>query len=170
MIRNEEDLMDEWRKAEKRAIYESNKITLRLRKRKSKQLDVLADKVHEEVFTEINCLNCANCCKSIPPIVSSADAQRIAKSLGMKKADFSAKYLLRDEDGDTVMNASPCPFLLPDNHCEIYEDRPKACRAYPHTNDWQFTKNIGLHAVNSKYCPAVFHILKRLDENGRRVK
>ena len=56
----------------------------------------------------------------------------------MTKNEFETMYLLRDVDGDTVMNQSPCPFLLEDNRCRIYEIRPVACRAYPHSGDLDF--------------------------------
>jgi hypothetical protein len=84
----------------------------------------------------------------------------------MKPADFEATYLKIDEDGDTVMNASPCPFLQVDNACAIYEVRPRACREYPHTDNQEFSQNLNLHAPNAQYCPAVFHIL---EEMKRRI-
>ena len=80
----------------------------------------------------------------------------------MKSKVFQETYLIEDEDGDWVMNTSPCPFLLKDNKCFIYDHRPKACRKYPHTNEMEFYKNIRLHLQNINYCPAVFHIVDRL--------
>jgi len=121
-----------------------------------------AQKIHEEVFNEIDCLQCANCCKSIPPIVSRRDIKRIAAHLNMKPKAFEEKYTRLDEDGDRVINASPCPFLQEDNACRIYDERPHACRAYPHTGNFEFRENISLHKRNVKYCPALFQILKRI--------
>jgi len=123
-----------------------------------------ADTIHNEVFSKMDCLDCANCCKSIPPIVSNRDAKRISKHLNISVKVFSEKYLRVDNDGDTVINSSPCPFLLSDNKCEVYEVRPNACRQYPHSGDLQFFKNISHHKRNAKYCPALFEILKRLVE------
>jgi Fe-S-cluster containining protein len=95
-------------------------------------------------------------------MINETDIRRIAKHLGLKVTEFQAQYLKYDEDRDLVMNCSPCPFLLNDDKCEIYDYRPKACREYPHTGDFEFTKNIKLHAINSKYCPAVFYILEEI--------
>jgi len=121
-----------------------------------------AEQVHQEVFEEADCLKCANCCKSIPPIVSKRDQNRISKHLGMESKVFFEKYLVQDEDGDTVLNQVPCPFLKTDNNCSIYEVRPSACRQYPHSGEFTFHQNFNLHKRNAKYCPALFEILHRL--------
>jgi len=125
-----------------------------------------AQQVHDEVFEDMDCLQCANCCKSIPPMVSRRDIKRISKSLHMSPRDFADQYTLVDEDGDTVINASPCPFLLEDNKCKVYEVRPAACRAYPHSGDQVFIKNLSHHKRNMKYCPGLMEIMKRLASIG----
>ena len=61
-----------------------------------------------------------------------------------------------------VISSSPCPFLLADNNCEIYDGRPRACREYPHTDNYEFLKNVRLHKDNVDYCPAVYHIVEGL--------
>jgi len=124
----------------------------------------LADKVHNDVFEEMDCLQCGNCCKSIPPMISNRDVKRISKVLGMSKDVFLEKYVVVDNDGDQVINSSPCPFLASDNKCQIYEDRPSACRAYPHSGEGMFYKNWSHHKRNAKYCPALLEILTRLSE------
>ena len=140
----------------------NQKFTLTLRRWNEKKLNQIADDLHHEVFRSINCLDCGNCCKTIPPIVNDTDVKRIAKQLRIKPNDFKTIYTTIDEDGDTVMNQTPCPFLGTDNYCSIYEVRPKACREYPHTGDLTFWKNTRLHADNAAVCPAVFHLLERL--------
>ncbi len=124
----------------------------------------LAQQIHEEVFSELDCLECANCCKSIPPMLSNRDIKRISKALRISVSEFRQKYTVIDEDGDTVINASPCPFLEADNKCRIYRDRPSACRLYPHSGDQVFFKNMSHHKRNMKYCPGLLEILRRLSE------
>ncbi len=133
-----------------------------IKKLKSKATIEKAETIHQEVFEEMDCLQCANCCKSIPPIVSSRDSKRIAQSLGMSRADFENTYIAIDEDGDRVINASPCPFLQEDNKCRIYAVRPTACRQYPHSGDMDFFKHLSLHKRNAKYCPALYEIIRRV--------
>ncbi|MFK8103815.1 MAG: YkgJ family cysteine cluster protein [Saprospiraceae bacterium] len=156
------DLIEHW-KLKKDAVKKPQQQFVRqLKRKKRKEIDELADQLHQEVFQEIDCLDCANCCTSIPPLLTRTDISRIAKHLGMKTAEFQEQYAVQDEDGDIVMNASPCPFLQADHACMIYEHRPKACRQYPHTNQQAFMQNLKLHATNAQYCPAVFHILERM--------
>src|ERR1041385_6600730 len=80
--------------------------------------------IHEEAFSKIDCLQCANCCKNYSPRFKTPDVKRISKHLRMREADFIEKYLLVDEEGDFVVNTKPCPFLGTDNFCSIYEERP----------------------------------------------
>lgn len=158
------DLITLWRAKRQERKSEHKKLVAGLKKSKDKKLNALADALHEEVFAEIDCLDCANCCTSIPPIINETDLKRAAKFLGMKAGDFREQYVRVDEDLDLVMKTSPCPFLESDHKCSIYEARPKACREYPHTDNYGFLKNSRLHAVNSFYCPAVFHILERMKD------
>ncbi len=134
----------------------------RLKNKKPKNIDAEAEKIHNQVFKEINCLNCANCCTSIPPLIIKSDIKRIAKFLKMTEKQFTESYVTKDADGDDVFNQSPCKFLESDNRCAIYDVRPKACRAYPHTNHFEFSRHYSVHAQNTMYCPAVFHIIERL--------
>lgn len=159
------DLIDEWKRKKQDADSENRQIVKRLRRKRGKALDQSADEVHSAVFSNINCLDCASCCTIIPPIVNKTDVGRIAKKFSMKPAEFEEQYLILDEDGDMVMNTSPCPFLLEDHRCMIYDIRPRACRQFPHTDQLDFSKNMKLHVLNATVCPGVFHILRRLDES-----
>ncbi len=157
-------LIQDWKNRRQTSKKQHRKLIDRLKREKSKKLNQLGDELHEEVFQEIDCLDCANCCTSIPPIVNRTDASRIAKHLGMKVTQFQNEYLHQDEDGDMVMNTSPCPFLQKDHTCLIYEFRPRACREYPHTDNFEFAEHFKLHKENMMYCPAVFHIVERIGE------
>ncbi|MGL5620544.1 MAG: YkgJ family cysteine cluster protein, partial [Tannerellaceae bacterium] len=61
-----------------------------------------------------------------------------------------------------VFKSMPCPFLMSDNYCSIYSDRPKACREYPHTDRKKFIQIANLTIKNSYTCPGVYEILERL--------
>jgi len=158
-----DDLIEEWKNANKSDKKAQVKLVKRLTDKKNKNIDEVANKAHQEVFSKLDCLNCANCCTNIPPMLVRSDIKRIAKHLRLKEAQFTEQYLTMDNDGDMVMRTSPCVFLGHDNKCDIYEVRPKACRQYPHTDAYEFRNNSNLHAINSRYCPAVYHILKRLE-------
>lgn len=125
-----------------------------LRKKPPKNLDYITEEAHEEVFAEIDCLQCANCCKTTGPLFIEKDIERISKHLRMKSADFEAKFLRVDEDNDKVLQNLPCHFLLPDNACAIYEVRPKACREYPHTDRKKVYQINSIMLKNTPICPA----------------
>ena len=141
---------------------ENKKFLLGLKKNDTRELDDQFHTLHEEVFEEINCLQCANCCKTTSPIFYQTDIERASKALRMKPGQFVEKYLRVDEDKDFVLKSSPCPFLDDENYCKIYEDRPKACREYPHTNRKKMVQVLNLAYKNTKVCPAVLEIVERL--------
>ena len=91
----------------------------RLKKRPPKKLDKITQNIHEEVFAQTNCLDCANCCKTTGPLFERKDIERIAKYLRLKPAQFEAQYLRIDEDNDWVLQQVPCAFLGEDNTCSI---------------------------------------------------
>jgi len=148
-------------KAEK-SLAENKKFFSKLKLSKPKYLDGLMQNIHEEVFEEVDCLQCANCCKTISPIFYQKDIERLAKHFRIKPSEFIAKYLHVDEDKDYVLNAAPCPFLEIDNYCSVYEDRPTACREYPHTNRKRFYQLLDLTLKNTSVCPAVYEMVERL--------
>ncbi|MCH7412165.1 YkgJ family cysteine cluster protein [Belliella sp. R4-6] len=152
-----------------KAEYNSNKKTKeKLKNIKSKTLDVMFEKSHDEKFEKIDCLSCANCCKTTSPIFIQTDIDRLAKVFRMKSSDFIDTYLYRDDDGDYVLKSSPCPFLNDDNTCFVYQERPKACREYPHTNRKNMQGILNLSLQNTLVCPAVFEIFQDFGKDFRK--
>lgn len=135
----------------------------RLKARPPRDLDDQVSALDEEVFESVDCLQCANCCKTISPIFIPKDIERIAQHLGMRPGELSDRYLRIDEDGDWVLKSSPCPFLLSDNRCRVYDVRPRACAGYPHTAQRKFHLNIEITKQNTLVCPAAFRIVERLE-------
>lgn len=141
---------------------ETKRYFQRLRRKKPKALDTTVADLHDEVFEEVDCLLCANCCRTTSPVFTDHDIARIARKLRMKPARFVETYLHLDEDQDYVLNEAPCPFLGPDYYCSIYQDRPKACREYPHTQRKRFHQVLNLTLKNTEICPATHRIITRL--------
>jgi Fe-S-cluster containining protein len=155
------DLRKFKQKAENQA--KSNKEFLRkLKTQTPKKLDDDFHTFHEAVFEEVDCLTCANCCKTTSPIFYDTDIVRLARHFRIKPKDFIEQYLVIDSDDDYVLKSSPCPFLDEDNYCSVYQDRPRACREYPHTNRKKMFQLLDLTYKNSLVCPAVLEIVERL--------
>jgi Fe-S-cluster containining protein len=136
----------------------------RLRRRVPRQLDQTVARLHEEVFAEVDCLSCANCCKTTSPIFRDVDIDRLAQFLGIRPAELVEQHLHLDAEGDYVLNSSPCPFLGEDNYCSVYEARPRACREYPHTDRKNFHQILGLTLKNTAICPAAYAVVERLKQ------
>ncbi|MFO7256885.1 MAG: YkgJ family cysteine cluster protein [Bacteroidota bacterium] len=141
---------------------ENRKFLNSLKKADTRKLDGAVHQLHEEVFATTDCLECANCCKTTSPIFYQNDIERLSRHFRIRPSAFIEKYLRIDEDGDYVLIASPCPFLLPDNHCSVYEARPRACREYPHTDRKKMVQVLDLAYRNTHVCPAVLEIVERL--------
>ena len=148
---------------------ETKSFFAKLKKKKPKNLDKVIHQLHDEVFQEIDCLDCANCCKSISPTLYDKDIERLSRHFKMKSTQFIDEYLNIDEDGDYVFKQTPCPFLLPDNYCMAYESRPKACREYPHTDRKRFYQILNLTLKNTEVCPAVFDVVEKLKERKEEL-
>ena len=143
--------------------YQGNrKLVSRLRQRTPRDLDERMHTLHDEAFAEIDCLQCANCCKTTSPIFRDIDIDRLARHLGLRPAELVDRYLHLDGEGDYVLNQAPCPFLGPDNYCAVYAARPRACREYPHTDRKNMVQILPLTLRNTLVCPAVAQIMRRL--------
>jgi len=156
-----EDILKNWEK--KSADNQKKYKQFLQRADKNKVLKALPG-LHEEAFSKIDCLQCANCCKNYSPRFKTPDIKRISKILGLRESDFIEKYLLVDEEGDFIVNTKPCPFLGADNFCSIYEDRPSDCRRFPYTDEDVIIKRKELTLKNSTFCPITYYVLEKLVE------
>lgn len=141
---------------------EYTKLFDRLKRMPKGEVDSLFHVAHDGVFAKVDCLTCANCCRTTGPLLTDKDIDRLANYFGMKSSTFEEKYLRIDEDGDSVFESMPCPFLGEDNFCSVYEFRPKACREYPHTDRRNMKQILTLTKKNASICPAVYDIIEEI--------
>jgi len=125
-----------------------------------------AKAAEKEVWQEVNCLSCANCCKTMTPTLDKDDKKRIAAHLGMSVKDFKEKYLVYDEeDSDWRMQKQPCVFLdLTTNKCTIYAVRPADCAGFPHLTKTPLKSYLYIHKQNIEYCPATYRFVEKIME------
>jgi Fe-S-cluster containining protein len=155
------DLLSNWEKksSDRQKVY---KQYLR-RARKNEVLKQLPG-LHEEAFSKIDCLQCANCCRNYSPRFKTPDVKRISRHLRMRESAFIETYLKVDEEGDFVVRSTPCPFLGADNFCSIYDQRPSDCHRFPYTDEDVFIKRQQLTLKNSTFCPITYFVLEKLIE------
>lgn len=130
-----------------------------LEKKSKKELDSLFYPLYQEIFFRYDCTECAHCCSVLGPRFADKDVERLAAYFRMKKKQFASAYLETDEDGDLVLNELPCPFLCDDNRCLVYNDRPKACRDFPHLLDGMTKEVLRKTELNGSVCPPTAEIL-----------
>ena len=141
--------------------FPKNKVFLKRLAASMPKFDQLLE-AHEQVFEQMDCLACGNCCTSSSPVFNRTDISRIEGTLSLKQGTLERDILVADSDGDFLPKTKPCPFLLSDNRCQIYEVRPRSCRSYPHTDSKQGWERASLLAENTKVCPAAFQIVEKV--------
>jgi len=136
----------------------------KLEKNPPKELDKMALLVSRNVWKEVDCLSCANCCKTMSPTFTVKDVKRISAHLGMQPLAFREKYLyLEKKDNDWMNTQQPCQFLnLTTNMCSIYEVRPADCAGFPHLTKKRMVDYIHIHKQNVQYCPATFKMVEKM--------
>lgn len=129
-------------------------------------IDKITPVADKEVWAEVDCLTCANCCKKMSPTFTPSDIKRISTHLGMTPAAFREKWLFYDKkDGDWMNVKQPCQFLdLKSNMCSIYEVRPADCAGFPHLTKKKMVEYVDVHKQNIAYCPATFKWVEKLKE------
>ena len=155
---------------------EKNKRRLRLvlskvEKKAPLHLDQLAEKIDKEVWKEVNCLSCANCCKVMTPTFTVQDIKRISAHLGQTPKEFKDQWLVKDKNQDWTNKINPCQFLdLKTNMCRIYEIRPTDCSGFPHLAKKKMVDYIHVHKQNIEYCPATYAMVEKLEKEVFSIK
>lgn len=128
-----------------------------------KNINAIVDKVDAEVWQEIDCLTCANCCKKMTPTFTMKDIKSIATHFEMTPNEVKEKWLHQDEEnGDWININQPCQFLnMQTNICSIYEVRPADCSGFPYLKKKKVTDYIHVHQQNIEYCPATFKMVEK---------
>ena len=58
----------------------------------------LVARIDASVWRDVNCMECANCCKTMTPTFTKADVKRISAHLEMKPREFTDKWLKKEDD------------------------------------------------------------------------
>ena len=122
--------------------------------------------IAREVEAQIDCTQCANCCRQTVVEVSDLEIARIAGYLRMESAEVIRLYTTT-EDPDArgtrvLMNRSNGCTFLDGNLCLVYEARPEACRRFPHLVSGQRSLGSRMTSIyqRASYCPIVYNTLE----------
>jgi Fe-S-cluster containining protein len=127
-------------------------------------LDKMTAALEPKVWEEIDCLTCANCCKTMTPTYTTADIKRIAAHFNQTPQQFKDQWLKFDKkNNDWDNKTEPCQFLnLKDNKCSIYEIRPLDCSGFPHLPKKKMVEYMHVHKQNIEYCPATYKLVEKM--------
>ena len=127
--------------------------------------DRILRRIGEQIEEQIDCTQCANCCKVAGTAIGERDVERLAKHLRVSRERLLTDYTEADETESTGRilrrTAEGCVFLE-GTLCSVYEARPDVCQRFPHivrgqgsiaSRMWQFVDR-------ACYCPIVYHSLE----------
>lgn len=130
-----------------------------LRSFSSAVIDATIHQLTDEVTPQIDCTQCANCCKQLEPGIEDHELIQLAEHEKLSPEEF--KSLHTAFDGQSVfLKTKPCMFLR-DCKCSIYTLRPAACSGYPHLHqrDMKYKRSLW---ENYNICPIVFNVIESL--------
>jgi len=138
----------------------------RLKRNAPRGLQSFATQASNSAWDGIDCLSCANCCKTMTPTYKNSDIKRIASYLKISTEEMKKKWLKRDRGTVKWLNkTTPCQFLdLKTNMCNVYEVRPTDCAGFPHLTKKRIIEYIDMHKENLDQCPATFKMVEKMNE------
>jgi Fe-S-cluster containining protein len=143
----------------------------RLEKKPVETVRLITLEANELAWAKTDCLDCANCCKTMSPTYSRTDIARISKFLGMTRTDFVKKWLYKDRTGDWLNKKQPCQFLdSKSNMCRIYEVRPRDCSGFPYHGTRKIKDYGHVFKQNVEFCPATYRLVEIMQEGVAKGK
>lgn len=119
--------------------------------------------IAENVEESIDCTACANCCRVATTQITDRDAERLARYLGLRLAEFLSGYTVEDAEEGRILkrNDDGCIFLE-GNLCSVYEARPQTCELFPHLvkGNGSLVSRMWHMPDRAVYCPIVFNSLE----------
>jgi Fe-S-cluster containining protein len=118
-----------------------------------------------EVQKQIDCTNCANCCRCSVVPVGSREIGRIAAHLGVTPEAACRAYTVPDPEAParrTLKSSREGCVFLAGNLCRIYTVRPAACREFPHVAVGSHTLG-GRQSSHGRWaalCPIIYNAIE----------
>ena len=88
------------------------------------EMDAIVHELYQRISSEIDCTDCANCCKKVQPVLDQEDIKKFCDGFGISVSQFKRKSLKpHKEQGrfvfrlwGVVENCSICPIVF-----KVYE-------------------------------------------------
>jgi len=134
------------------------------------RVDAWVENIAQPIVDEIDCTECANCCRSLDVYVTENDVKLL-----MNEFHISLDNIETVIDHDSAhqvkewgkFRAKPCGFLN-GKLCSVYENRPETCRTYPvFTPDFRWMIDDIIEGAS--ICPIIYNVLIRLSKDIYRT-
>ena len=124
----------------------------------------------EEIESQIDCTQCANCCRVAEAGVKDRDIEKLAKFIGVSEEEFLRDYTARNESDELILKRteSGCVFLE-GTLCSVYEARPRSCMNFPNLvrGDGSIASRMWQFVDRATYCPIVYNWMEAVKEEMR---
>jgi Fe-S-cluster containining protein len=126
--------------------------------------DRILRRIGEGIEEQIDCLQCANCCRVATAKVTERDVERLARYLRVKAARIMADYVVKSDEEGLILQRDKktgCVFLN-GNECTVYDARPESCQKFPHVvrGNGSILSRMWQLIDRACYCPIVYNSLE----------
>ena len=133
--------------------------------------DRILRRIAEGIQEQIDCTQCANCCKMATTEVSDRDAERLAKHFRITPERFLADYTVIsiERERNLRQKADGSCVFLENNLCSVYEARPDICQRYPHLvrGNGSIASRMWSIVDRASICPIVYNSLEAFKQELR---
>ncbi len=119
--------------------------------------------IAQNVEKEIDCLECANCCRTATARLIDRDIDKVAKAAGMKRDRFLRECTeISEEEGRILKRTEAGCIFLNGNECLVYEGRPASCEDFPHLvrGPGSLMHRMWAMPERATYCPITYNTLE----------
>jgi Fe-S-cluster containining protein len=126
--------------------------------------DRILRRIAEGIEEQIDCTQCANCCRVATAVVTERDVDRLARHFRVKPERIFADYVVESEEEGHILRRrenGECVFLE-GNLCTDYESRPETCQRYPHLVRGSGSIDSRMWSMTDRatICPIVYNTLE----------
>ena len=136
--------------------------------------DRILRRIAEGIQEQIDCTQCANCCKTSTTEITERDIEKLARHLHMAPEQFIADYTMIETDEGQMTRVLKfteghgCVFLE-GNLCSVYDARPGICPRYPHLvrGNGSIASRMWSFVDRASVCPIVYNSLEAFKDELR---
>ena len=122
-------------------------------------------RIAQDVEDQIDCTECANCCRVATVRLTDRDVEKLSKFLRIGPAQFIREYTAHSDEEGLILKRTDeagCIFL-DGNTCTVYDARPHICENFPHLirGDGSLVSRMWDFKDRACYCPIVYNTLEQ---------